>query len=179
MFHLDKPNMFASTPETMPILDYLWKAVDYMNMALNAIDAAQMDRDSLKQVIKDAGTGEQAAPNDIFRAYASRMTFSEDMEVDDGSMSITLNLRKYMGLVFIHVGPTMSNIPVNTTTDLGTLPDDYKPAKLETMDWTDPNGERYRLHVYANGNVKIQNFNNTLNSSITTNIHMVFPAATL
>lgn len=179
MFNLDKPNTFESTPETARVYEYLWKSVEYMNMALNAIDPAQIEGKALSRIVKEiVGTPAQNAP-DIFNAFVHRTTANEDVTTTSGSMSITLNLRKYMGLVFVHVGPTMSNIPVNDTTDLNPVPAIYRPMKLETMDWTDPDGDRYRLSIYANGNVKIHNYGSTLKSSIVTNIHMVFPAATL
>jgi len=179
MFQLDKPNMLEALPETKPVLEYLWKAAEYMNMALNAIDPKQIDGNALARAVKEIiGTPAENAPG-IFQAFVRQTTATEDVTTDDGTMSITLNLRKYMGLVFVHVGPTMSNIPVNDTTDLNPVPAIYRPMKQETMDWTDPDGDRYRLSIYANGNVKIHNYGSTLKSSIVTNIHMAFPAATL
>ena len=180
MFEFDKPFILSSTPETGPLYQYLYKLVEYMNVSLNHIDPAQIEKESFAKSVKEIAGDPVDNAMGIFRAFVQRTTAADDIEVDDGSMNLTLNLRKYMGLVFLHIGPTMANIPIsNDPTDLTTIPFTYRPMNNETMDWTDPNGERYRLYVYTNGGVKIRNYNSTLRSSITTNIHMVFPAANL
>lgn len=173
MFQFDRPLILSTDKDTGPIYQYLYKLVEYMNIALNHIDPEQIENGAAESSVSANNAVE------ILKAFVASTTAAEDLTTDNGTMSITLNLRKYMGLVFVHVGPTMSNIPVNDTTDLNPIPATYRPMKLETMDWTDPDGDRYRLSIYANGNVKIHNYGSTLKSSIVTNIHMVFPAANL
>lgn len=158
MFHYDRPLAISAPEGTGPLFEYLFKFVEYCNVMLNSITPDQI-----------------AESDDIIRNFVKNSQETVLYSANSGSTHSEMDVRKYMGLVFLEIG-TMTGVPTGDTA-LTILSPPYRPLQDEVCDYTSPDGKAFRVTVTSTGKVILHSYSVSTLATVDSHIRMVYPAS--